>query len=750
MSAFADVPEMLRSLRRWVGWTAVSLQGRKKPTKQPKIAGTKRNADATDPTDWSDFDVAVSGVDANIHDGIGVTMGEQEGLGRLTLIDFDGGCFDDAGKPHPIVAEWVRRFGSYTEYSPSRRLHVLAPVTRGKPDRMKTVSASRGGKPRESWRCKKVIDGLEIEVFDRDRYATVTGNPYTDSETGEVYLSLADPERGQQAMDAFCDLLWPAGESSGDTSGSDPAGGSGCALTTPQHLAMRSDDEVVAAMCSERKHGAKWADLLAGRWDSHEYPSASEADQALCNKLAFYSGGDAAQVERIFSSHPCGQRSKWQERSDYRASTIGNAMTSVQMRGGRSQEQRGNRDDSERADPATALGTPAATTAYHGITFEPVRLTRSDHIDEVEYEILFEGAQTGVRVRLTPRSKSALNQAARDVAGELGERGIDVTITDTESALRRRALSTQRIERDAANLRQDRDEKALSGTKMCDEAFDAWRRFHRPAFRAPTLTRKSAGFQVWCEANGGGWRYSDALVKVIDASVANAVARADDYRAPDRPNPLHASHKAIEIARITFLGRLLRELPEEDGAEDLGPDSHAAGEMRRVIEDRFLANLRIRSDDESGKQLSVDQCAVSAALVMVEGIRESSGRRTESRWRGAWRAIPGFGGLLFVSVIDPGSAEERISLALSHRAFDRATHAAGKSLAACRTILERYGLAHVGDDGTPRARMRPGKRVEIVELARRVVDHLLRCAERADDRDARDAADRDRDGGGRS
>jgi predicted P-loop ATPase len=52
----------------------------------------------------------------------------------------------------------------------------------------------------------------------------------------------------------------------------------------------------------------------------------SSADLSLCRYLAFWTGGDVSQVERIWLTSPLGGRGKTQERDDYRKRTIDTAM----------------------------------------------------------------------------------------------------------------------------------------------------------------------------------------------------------------------------------------------------------------------------------------------------------------------------------------------------------------------------------------------------------------------------------------
>ena len=70
-----------------------------------------------------------------------------------------------------------------------------------------------------------------------------------------------------------------------------------------------SDDQVIELMLR-----ASNADAIRGLMNDGPigYPTASDADMALCNHLAFYCAGDAAQMDRLFRQSMC-MREKWDE-----------------------------------------------------------------------------------------------------------------------------------------------------------------------------------------------------------------------------------------------------------------------------------------------------------------------------------------------------------------------------------------------------------------------------------------------------
>ena len=70
-----------------------------------------------------------------------------------------------------------------------------------------------------------------------------------------------------------------------------------------------SDDSVIVK-ASEAKNGEKFRRLWSG--DITGYPSHSEADAALTSMLAFWCGGDAGQIDRLFRQSGL-MREKWDE-----------------------------------------------------------------------------------------------------------------------------------------------------------------------------------------------------------------------------------------------------------------------------------------------------------------------------------------------------------------------------------------------------------------------------------------------------
>lgn len=86
------------------------------------------------------------------------------------------------------------------------------------------------------------------------------------------------------------------------------------------------DDDDLIEKARRAKNGAKFSALF-DRGDIGDYQGDdSAADMALAMILAYWTGRDAAQIERLFSRSALGQRDKWRERADYRGWTIDKAV----------------------------------------------------------------------------------------------------------------------------------------------------------------------------------------------------------------------------------------------------------------------------------------------------------------------------------------------------------------------------------------------------------------------------------------
>lgn len=264
------VPASLRARPQWVCWKYVNRGG--KQTKCPVSARGGGRADSTDPATWATFDEAVAAWKAGGYAGIGFVFTAD---GPFVGIDLDG-CIDDAGNIVSSARQIIDSLNSYTEVSPSGR----------------GVKVFIAGRKPNGVGCKsKAIAGFkETEVYDRDRFFTVTGQRVAGSPEGI--------EDRQAALESLCARLWPKKPK---PHLNETVVGSG----------FGGDDEALIKRASAAKNGDRFGKLWAGDTSMHG-DDASGADQALCNSLAFWTGKDAERMDRLFRQSGL-FREKWDE-----------------------------------------------------------------------------------------------------------------------------------------------------------------------------------------------------------------------------------------------------------------------------------------------------------------------------------------------------------------------------------------------------------------------------------------------------
>ncbi len=270
--SFENFPAELKELPQWVV----------RRGKVPVNPRTGDGAKAGQPDTWGTFEEAVQASAG--YDGIGFEFHNNGIVG----VDLDHVIDAEAGAVDPAALEAVNRLNSYTEYSPSGTgLHIYV---RGKIP----VDGRKGG---------------AREMYQAKRYFTVTGKPF-----GDV-RPLAD--RSKEIAELFAEWF-------PDKSAQLPQKSTSSA---PVDL----NDAALISKIKRSKNGALFSTLWNG--DHSDYKSRSEADIALCNILAFWTGKDADRMDRLFRSSGL-MRPKWdrkQSGSTYGAITIQDAIASTQQ-----------------------------------------------------------------------------------------------------------------------------------------------------------------------------------------------------------------------------------------------------------------------------------------------------------------------------------------------------------------------------------------------------------------------------------
>lgn len=261
---------------RWVAWRLVMKD--KKLTKVPYQTNGKL-ASSTDPSTHTLY--------ANIKgDKKGIVLLEDK---KLICIDIDH-CIEDGKIVHEqkeIIADFILESDSYTEISQSGKgLHIFLEITEPL-----TLLKNRHE---------------PFEVYVSGRYIAVTENCY--GKPKEVRT--VTPDESQRLIKI---IGYPWGYVAPQPT------------TNLQQPTTNFDDETILIKMFKSTLGAKIKALYEN--DISEYNNnASVADAAFCRILAFWTGKNAEQMERIWLAAPIGQRDKM-KRKDYRKLTIDYAVS---------------------------------------------------------------------------------------------------------------------------------------------------------------------------------------------------------------------------------------------------------------------------------------------------------------------------------------------------------------------------------------------------------------------------------------
>jgi hypothetical protein len=267
---------------RWVVW---DFEWRNLWSKVP-FQPNGKHAKSNDPTTWASFDAVRCAFETG-YAGIGFMLGDG-----FVGIDLDD-CLDpESGKLTRAAKEIGRQMRTYAEISPSGR----------------GVKLIARGEWNGDWHRKTLPDGGgEIEVYPSGRFFTMTGNRVSEDDVIDAQPALNELGRKFAKSEAKKDKA-PAQDH------------------TEEHT-VADDDELIRRACGA-ENGEKFSRLWDG--DVSGYPSPSEADLALCGMLAFWTGGDAERIDRLFRRSGL-LRGKWDER--HGAETYG-AMTIAKALGG--------------------------------------------------------------------------------------------------------------------------------------------------------------------------------------------------------------------------------------------------------------------------------------------------------------------------------------------------------------------------------------------------------------------------------
>ena len=246
-----NIPVELKSLPIWVGFK-FKPQENKKPLKEPFNAATGGKACSNNSRTWRSFAEVTGKAETMRFDAIGIGLAHP-----YVGIDLDHSVSD--GIIQPWAQEIIFFIDSYTEFSPSKTgIHIICKGT-----------LPKGRKFGE----------LNVEMYQKTRFFTVTGDIVPECLT-------AINDRTVQVEKLFEE----------------------CERKNEAKKFSKSIFDRIA----KSKDAEKFQRLYSGQWQN-DYPSQSEADLAFCNKLAFWTGKDAGQMDALFRQSGL-MRPKWDEK----------------------------------------------------------------------------------------------------------------------------------------------------------------------------------------------------------------------------------------------------------------------------------------------------------------------------------------------------------------------------------------------------------------------------------------------------
>lgn len=295
MVAVQNLPAALRENGLFCCWRYEERNG--KQTKVPYNPRTNGRAQSKNPDTFAPLAVALAAMESGGYSGIGVGI-----FGNLGAIDIDH-CISDAGELSDMAADIVSTMDAYTETSPSGHgIRILFTV----PDGFQYDKAR--------YYINKQKTGLEVYIAGATKkYVTVTG---------DVRVEKGLEMRGERLAAVLERYMLRQDQTPPPTQSATAKSANAPAANT------KFDDY---ALIETAKRNPDFARLWSG--DISGYKSHSEADLGLCDKLAWWTNGDAAQIDRLFRQSGL-MREKWDEIHDgkhtYGAMTIQKAVVSYQ------------------------------------------------------------------------------------------------------------------------------------------------------------------------------------------------------------------------------------------------------------------------------------------------------------------------------------------------------------------------------------------------------------------------------------
>lgn len=260
-----NFPQELAALRQWICWRLEPDPRGEKPRKVPYDPRTGRKASSTNPETWATLPEAMRAQTKYLFTGVGFVFTEA---GGIVGVDIDH-CRNEDGTFTEAAQAILDKYPSYTEISPSGAgLHIF----------YRGVMPGKGN--------KNSVTG--VEMYASARYFTMTGNRLEG--TPEVITD------GAQALPWIHENYIARKQARKRK-----------AKKAARRVVLT--DEQVLEKARAAQNAGDFTTLWEGRWQE-KFASQSEADLALCCALAFWTGRDREQMDRLFRQSAL-FREKW-------------------------------------------------------------------------------------------------------------------------------------------------------------------------------------------------------------------------------------------------------------------------------------------------------------------------------------------------------------------------------------------------------------------------------------------------------
>ena len=159
---YEDIPYELKKEERWCLYKIIQRDG--KNTKLP-LKPNGKLAISNDKTTWFSYEACIAALNRNIGDGLGFMLGDGYIGIDIDKVSDDIMEYSMDYHANSMTADFLREISTYAEISPSKTgLHFIG----------------KGEVPGERKRYKN------LEIYDKDRFFTVTGNVIKDRDRNKV------------------------------------------------------------------------------------------------------------------------------------------------------------------------------------------------------------------------------------------------------------------------------------------------------------------------------------------------------------------------------------------------------------------------------------------------------------------------------------------------------------------------------------------------------------------------------------